>query len=53
MPKRKTPELASEEQYKRFKEAAKEAEVTSDEKEFEKIFKKVATQKPKPDDRKD
>lgn len=46
MPKRKERELSSEEQYKRFKETAQEAEVTTDEKEFGKMFKKVASQKP-------
>jgi hypothetical protein len=51
MPKRKEPELTPEEQYKRFKEAAKEADVTTDERQFEQIFKKVAGQKPKPDTR--
>jgi hypothetical protein len=49
MPKRKEPELTPEEQYKRFKKAAKEADVTTDERQFEQIFKKVASQKPKPD----
>lgn len=46
MPKRKEPEMTPEEQYKRFKEAAKEAGVTTDEKQFEEVFKKVASQKP-------
>ena len=46
MPKRKEPELTPAEQIKRFREAAKKAEVTKDEKEFEKAFKQVA--KPKP-----
>jgi hypothetical protein len=41
MPKRKTPELDPKEQYKRFKEAAKKAGVTTDEDEFEREFKKV------------
>lgn len=45
MPKRKEPELTPAEQINRFKEAAKKAEVTKDEKEFERAFKKVATQK--------
>ncbi len=45
--KRKEPELTPAEQYKRFKKAAKEAGVTPDEKQFEEVFKKVATQKPK------
>jgi hypothetical protein len=35
MPKRKEPELTPEEQYKRFKEAAKKAGVTDKEEEFE------------------
>jgi hypothetical protein len=47
MPKRKEPELTPEEQYKRFKEAAKKAGVTDDEAEFEQRFKSVAAQKPK------
>jgi hypothetical protein len=46
MPKRKEPELNPQEQYKRFKKAAKEAGVTTDEKQFEETFKKVASQKP-------
>lgn len=41
MPKRKEPELTPAEQVKRFREAAKKAEVTTDEKEFERAFKKV------------
>lgn len=41
MPKRKAPELTPAEQIKRFREAAKKAEVTTDEIEFEKAFKKV------------
>jgi hypothetical protein len=45
MPKRKKPELTPEEQYKRFKEAAKEAGVTKSEEEFERAFKKVAPTK--------
>jgi hypothetical protein len=45
MPKRKEPELTPAEQIERFREAAKKAEVTKDEGEFEKVFKKVA--KPK------
>lgn len=49
MPKRKKPELTPEEQYKRFKEAAKEAGVTESEEEFERTFKKVAPQKPQQD----
>jgi len=49
MPKRKEPELTPEEQYERFKEAAKQAGVTKDEKEFEDVFKKIVTkQKPAP-----
>lgn len=45
MPKKKEPELTPAEQSKRFKEAAKKAGVTKDEKEFEKVFQTVA--KPK------
>ncbi|WP_187290853.1 hypothetical protein [Hyphomicrobium denitrificans] len=41
MPKKKEPELTPAEQSKRFKEAAKKAGVTKDEKEFESVFKKV------------
>jgi hypothetical protein len=41
MTKRKQPELTPEEQVKRFKEAAKKAEVTRDEEEFERAFEKV------------
>jgi hypothetical protein len=48
MPKRKEPELTPAEQFKRFKNAAKDAGVTEDEKAFEEAFKKVASQKPKP-----
>lgn len=47
MPKRKEPELTPAEQIKRFREAAKKAEVTKDEKEFERAFKKVASQQPR------
>jgi hypothetical protein len=46
MPKRKEPELTPAEQSRRFKEAAKEAGVSKDEKEFERAFKKVAQTKP-------
>jgi hypothetical protein len=42
MPKRKIPDLTPEEQYKRFKEAAKKAGVTKSEEEFERAFKKIA-----------
>ncbi len=45
MPKRKEPELTPEEQYKRFKEAAKKAGVTDKEEDFERAFKTVT--KPK------
>lgn len=41
MPKKKEPELTPAEQSKRFKEAAKKAGVTKDEKEFESVFKTV------------
>ena len=47
MPKRKEPELTPAEQIKRFREAAKKAEVTKDEKEFERAFEKVAPVKPR------
>jgi hypothetical protein len=47
MPKRKEPELSPEEQYKRFKEAAKKAGVTDKEEEFERAFKKLAVKKPR------
>lgn len=47
MPKRKRPELAPKEQYERFLEAAKKAEVSDDKKEFERVFKIVAKRKPK------
>lgn len=42
MPKRKEPELDPKEQFKRFKEAAKEAGVTASEEDFERAFKVVA-----------
>lgn len=45
MPKRKEPELSPAEQFKRFREAAKKAELTKDEREFERAFKKVVTPK--------
>lgn len=45
MPKRKAPELTPAEQSKRFKEAAKKAGVTKDEKEFEDTFKRLVPQK--------
>lgn len=41
MPKRKTPELTPEEQYERFKEAAKKAGVTESEEEFERTFRRL------------
>jgi hypothetical protein len=46
MPKRKEPRLTPAEQYKRFKEAAKRAGVTKDEKEFERAFEAVTPRKP-------
>jgi hypothetical protein len=46
MPKRKEPELSPADQFKRFREAAKKAELTKDEKEFERAFKTVAKKKP-------
>ena len=42
MPKRKEPELDPKEQFKRFKEAAKEAGVTDSESEYERAFKSIA-----------
>jgi hypothetical protein len=45
MPKRKRPELSPKEQIKRFKELAKEAEVTQDEAEIERSFKRIARAK--------
>ena len=42
MPKRKKPELAPNEQRKLFEVAAKKADVTDDDTEFEKAFKIVA-----------
>ena len=45
MPKRKEPELDPKEQYKRFKEAAKEAGATEDEGEFRRAIKKIARSK--------
>lgn len=42
MPKRKEPELTPAEQSKRFKEAAKKAGVTKDEKEFSDVFARVS-----------
>ena len=47
MSKRKEPELTPAEQYKRFKEAAKKAGVTTDEAEFARAFGKVAKAPPK------
>lgn len=46
MPKRKEPELTPAEQRKRFKEAAKQAGVTTSEQDFEAAFVKVATSPP-------
>ncbi len=43
MPKRKEPEVTPAEQSRRFKEAAKKADVTQDEKEFSSAFKQIAT----------
>ena len=42
MPKRKEPELDPKEQFKRFKETAKELGVDESGKEFEKAFKRLA-----------
>jgi hypothetical protein len=47
VPKRKEPEPTPAEQSKRFKEAAKKAGVTKDEKKFEQAFAAVAKKKPK------
>lgn len=49
MPKRKEPELDPKEQYKRFKEAAKEAGVTKSEDEFARAFKRVVKPANPPD----
>jgi hypothetical protein len=45
MPKKKKPDLTPAEQFKQFREAAKKAGVTEDEKEFERTFKKVVPPK--------
>jgi hypothetical protein len=42
MPKRKQPVLDPVSQYERFREAAKEAELSNDEGAFERAFKAVA-----------
>lgn len=47
MPKRKAPELDSKDQYKRFKEAAKEAGVTDSEGDFEHAFAAVSRKAPR------
>ena len=47
MPKRKEPELEPAEQYQRFREAAKRAELAGDEPAFERAFKAVAKPKRK------
>lgn len=41
MPKRKRPELKPKEQFERFKEAARRAEVDETGKSFEEAFKKL------------
>jgi hypothetical protein len=46
MPKRKERELTPQEQYKRFKEAAKKVGITESEEEFERAFKRIAERKP-------
>ncbi len=46
MPKRKEPELTPEEQYEKFKEAAKKAGMTESEAEFSRAFGKIARAKP-------
>lgn len=47
MPKRKQPELKPAEQFKRFREAAKRAEVDETGKTAEEAFRKLSTSKPK------
>jgi hypothetical protein len=47
MPKKKERELPPDEQFKRFREAAKKAGVTEKEEEFERAFKGVSRQKKK------
>lgn len=42
MPKKKTPELTREEQFRRLREAAKVAEVSDKEEDFERALKQVA-----------
>ncbi len=46
MPKRKEPELKPAEQFKRFREAAKRAEVDETGDQAEKAFKKLASRPP-------
>jgi hypothetical protein len=45
MPKRKQPELAPKEQFKRFEEAVREHEVDETGKEFERAFRKAVPPK--------
>jgi hypothetical protein len=47
MPKKKEPEIAPAEQFKRFREAAKRAGVTEKEEEFERAFEKIIAPKAK------
>ncbi len=51
MPKRKEPELKPAEQFKRFREAAKKAEVDESGKDLEEAFKKISQKKPRPSSR--
>lgn len=45
MPKRKEPELTPEEQFERFKEAARKIGADETGKEFERVFKKIVPPK--------
>lgn len=46
MPKKKSPQLTPKEQFKRFKDAAREHGVDLEGKEIEKVVKKVVRSKP-------
>ncbi len=48
MPKRKTPELKPEEQFKRFVDAAREHGIDKSGDELGDIFKRISSTKPKP-----
>lgn len=48
MPKRKEPELDPKEQFKRFKEAAKQLGVDENGKEVDAAFRRLAQETPKP-----